>query len=578
METSYDAIVIGAGHNGLVSAAYLADIGQHVLVLERRPIVGGACVTEEFHPGFRVSSLAYFCGELRQEVIDGLELKKHGLELIVPDPNTFAMFRDGSHVRIWGDLDRMIDELNTFAPEDVEAFLTFGMQLKRFSDLLAPLVMREPPSLAELSAVFGDPSDKEMLLEFMTSPATDILNARFQSENLKGMMVFPATSSAFFSPDAPGTGLELVFNSCAELEGEFGVWGHVAGGMGAISEALRRAAEARGVTIETNQVVDEIVVASQRVTGVRLADGRTIDAPVVVSNADPYVTFTKLVPHGALQPGFRSRVDKMDFRGTMSRVHYAVSELPRYKGVTRAVPGPEHSPMTLLDFTYPNIRAAHQASLEGRLPDKLCLELATPSAIDPSLAPPGQHVVTVGVQYTPRHLAEGSWDDYRDAFEAKVRATMEEFAPGFSASVLGCQVITPLDLEREYSLTEGNIFHGTMQFGQWFESRPMVGAANYRAPVQGLYLCGAGTHPGGGVSGANGHNAAMAVRQDLVDSPTRAEWDRRVQYGTITPLHSGSAPRSLAERAWTRPRARSLMIWAARQRWSRTISQLVRSR
>jgi phytoene dehydrogenase-like protein len=574
---TYDVIVIGAGHNGLVAAAYMAGHGRRVLVLEARPSIGGACVTEEFHPGFRVSSLAYFCGELRPEVIDDLELKQHGLELIVPDPSTFAMFRDGSHLRLWGDLDRTIAELGTFAPDDVEAFLSFGMELKRFWDLISPTIMREPPTLAELAAIFSDPDDKRMFLEFMTGSATDILDARFKSDNLKGMMAFPATSSAHFGPDAPGTGLELIAHSCAELEGEFGVWGHVAGGMGALANALRRAAESRGVKVETGCPVDEILVSRRRVEGVRLADGSVYSAPVVVSNADPHITFTKLVPQSALPAPFHEQVAKIDFRGTMSRIHYAVSELPRYRGVTTEVPGPEHSPMTLLDFTLPNIRAAVSAYLEGRLPDKLSLELATPSAVDPSLAPAGQHVVTVGVQYTPRELAGQSWDDYRDEFELRVRDTMEEFAPGFSRSVLGCKVVTPLDLEREYHLTGGNIFHGAMLLGQWFDARPMVGCANYRTPVQGLYLCGAGTHPGGGVSGANGRNAAMAVRRDLADGPSRAEWDRRAATSS-TATERPRTRRPLAEQAWANPVARRMMIWAARQPWSRDITHRLRGR
>ncbi|MBS1881575.1 MAG: NAD(P)/FAD-dependent oxidoreductase [Actinobacteria bacterium] len=578
MEAAYDAIVIGGGHNGLVAAAYMAAEGRRVLVLEARPIVGGACITEEFHPGFRVSSLAYFCGELQQKVIDDLELKKHGLKLIVPDPSTFAMFRDGSHVLLWSDLDKMIAELRRFAPDDVEAFLAFGMELKRYWDLISPTTMREPPTLAELDAIFSDPDDRRMFLEFMTEPATDILNSRFESENLKGMMAFPATSSANFGTDAPGTGLELISNSCAELEGEFGVWGHVEGGMGAISEALRSAAESRGVTVQTDTAVAEILVSKGRVEGVRLADGSTRTAPVVLSNADPHVTFTKLVPEAALAESFRKQVKKIDFRGTMARVHYAVSELPRYAGVTTTAPGPEHSPMTLLDFTLPNIRKAVAAYEEGKLPDQLSLELATPSASDPTLAPEGKHVVTIGVQYTPFELAGQTWDDYRDEFEGRVRATMDEFAPGFSDSVLGCRVVTPLDLEREYHLTEGNIFHGAMLMSQWYNARPIVGCANYRTPVQGLYLCGAGTHPGGAVTGANGHNAAMAVRRDGADSPTRAEWDRRAATGDTAGAPRPGARRPVADRVWAHPAGRSVMVWAARQRWSRGITHRLRRR
>jgi phytoene dehydrogenase-like protein len=233
--------------------------------------------------------------------------------------------------------------------------------------------------------------------------------------------------------------------------------------------------------------------------------------------------------------------------------------------------------MTLLDFTLPNIRAAVAAYLRGELPDKLALELATPTAVDPTLAPAGQHVLTLGVQYTPFTLSGRSWDDYRDEFERRVRATLEEFAPGFSASVLGYRVITPLDLEREYSLTGGNIFHGSMVLGQWFAARPLVGCANYRTPIQGLYLCGAGTHPGGGVIGANGHNAAMAVRTDTANPPNRSEWHRRAA-GDNSVRSSTRRSGTALHRAWARPAGRAVMMWAARQRWSRRLTHTLRRR
>jgi len=575
MATDYDAIIIGAGHNGLVAASYLADAGQRVLVLEARSIIGGACVTEEIHPGFRASTLSYVCGELRQKIIDELELKKHGLELIVTDPATFAMYRDGSHLRLWSDIDRTIEELKTFAPNDVEAFLDFGMELKQYWDLIAPTVMREPPTFGELDAIFSDPDHKRMFKEFVTASADDILDARFESANLKGMFAFTASSSAHFSTDAPGTGLELIDHSCSELEGEFGVWGQVRGGMGAITDALQKAAEQRGVTIQTDSLVDEVVVANRRVTGVRLADGSTRNAPVVVSNADPHNTFTKLLPRDAVPESFHRQAARMDFRGTMGRVHYAVSELPRYRGVTTTTPGPEHLPLTLLDFTPDNIREAAIACQEGRMPEKLAVELLIPTAVEPSLAPEGKHIVSTGVQYTPFELADQTWDEFAPEFERRVRATMEEFCPGFSDSVIGYRIITPLDLERDYHLTQGNIFHGAMLLGQWFDARPMVGCANYRTPVQGLYLCGAGTHPGGGVSGANGHNAAMAIRRDIDDPPSRAEWNHRAAHNGIAAPQPMSR-RPLAERAWNNPRLRPLLMWAASKPWSRRLTQRMR--
>jgi phytoene dehydrogenase-like protein len=577
MADAYDAIVIGAGHNGLVAAAYMAEAGLKVHVLERRGIVGGACVTEEFHPGFRVSALAYFCGEFRSEIIDALELKKHGLKLIVPDPTTFAMFRDGTHVRLWRDLDRTIAELERFAPRDVEAFVGFGLELKRYSDLITPTLMREPPTLSELDRIFAAPDDKRLFWEFMTKPAADILDERFDSGNLKGLLAFMSVASQHIGPDSPESGVEFAAHSCAEIDGEFGVWGHIEGGMGALTQALKRAAELRGVSIETDTSVAEILVSNGKVEGVRLSDGSTRRAGIVVSNADPHVTFVKLLAPGALPAEFATRAKNIDFRGAMARVHYAVNELPRYKGVTTEVPGPEHVPMTLLDFTLPNIREAVAAYHRGELPEKLAIELATPSAVDPTLAPAGQHVLTLGVQYTPFALDGQSWDEYRGEFERRVRATLEEFAPGFSQSVLGYKVITPLDLEREYSLTGGNIFHGSMVLGQWFAARPLVGCANYRTPVQGLYLCGAGTHPGGGVIGANGHNAAMAVRTDVADPPSRPEWHRRAAGDSAG--RRGASPSGIAlQRAWAQPAGRAVMMWAARQRWSRRLTHTLRRR
>ena len=463
-----------------------------------------------------------------------------------------------------------------FAPNDVEAFLDFGMELKKYWDLIAPTLLREPPTFAELDAIFSDPDHKRMFKEFVTASAADILDARFESANLKGMFSFTAASSAHFPTDAPGTGLELIDHSCSELEGEFGVWGQVKGGMGAIAEALRKAAESRGVVIETDHKVDQVLVARRKVQGVRLADGSTRLSPIVVSNADPYNTFAKLLPQDAAPPSFHRQVQKMDFRGTMARVHYAVSELPRYRGVTTSAPGPEHYPLTLLDFTLTNIRDAAIACREGRLPEKLAVELLIPTVVDPSLAPPGQHIVSTGVQYTPFELADGSWDDFAEEFERRVRATMEEFAPGFSDSVIGYKIITPLDLEREYHLSQGNIFHGAMLLGQWFDARPMVGCANYRTPVQGLYLCGAGTHPGGGVSGANGHNAAMAILRDIADPPDRSEWDRRASASAAKGPTRATGGKPLTEWAWKNPRLRPLMVWGAGKSWTRRLTQRMR--
>jgi phytoene dehydrogenase-like protein len=520
--------------------------------------------------------LSYFLGEFRPEIIRDLRLKDLGLELIVPDPTTFGLFRDGTHVLLWRDLDRTIKELKSFAPRDVEAFLSFGLELKRYSDLITPTLMREPPTLTELDAIFAAPDDKRLFMDFMSKPAADYLNERFESENLKGLLAFMSVASQHIGPDAPGSGVEFAAHSCAEIDGEFGVWGHVKGGMGALSDALRVAAERRGAVVETGCTVEQIVATRSRVEGVQLADGSIRRCKYVVSNADPHVTFTKLAPRDALPAGFRDQAERIDFRGAMARVHYAVEELPRWKGVTSTSPGPEHVPLTLIDFTLPRIREAVTAYLQGRLPDLLALELATPSAVDPTLAPPGKHVVTIGVQYTPFKLATGSWDDYRDEFERRVRDTLDEFAPGFSKSILGHRVITPLDLEREYSLTGGNIFHGSMVFGQWFSARPLPGWGNYRAPIQGLYLCGAGTHPGGGVIGANGHNAAMAIRRDSGGQLSREEWLRRAHGDRVGGDSARRDGRSVVERAWSQPSTRALMMWAARQKWSRAVTRRLR--
>jgi phytoene dehydrogenase-like protein len=558
-----DIVVVGAGHNGLVAAAYLARAGHAVTVLERRGVIGGACVTEELLPGARFSSCAYVNSSLRPEIIRDLELERHGLDMYTTDVMNFVMGEDGAHFFVWPELDRTLEELERIGEKDTDRFIDFGVRFRRFAKLVQPFLLAEPPALSELIRKFEDAGEIELWHEFVTDSVSATLQKYFTHDLTRGLFTFFALVSVFAAPGDPGTAYGFSHHSWGEYKGEFGRFGFPRGGMGAISDAIAASARQAGATIQTGAEVDEIVVRGGRVAGVRV--GETIHAAdVVLSSADTKRTFLQLVTPSAVDPGTRDRVEALDFRGSMARVHLLVNELPAYAGLP-AGEGPQHRGFTLLGGTPAAYDRAWDAQRRGELADSYPIELIIPSVTDPTLAPAGLHTISTGIQQLPFDLAEGDWDSRKDEFTQTVIRSLARFAPNVPDSVIATYTITPLDLERDYGLTGGNIFQGAMSQNQLFASRPAPGIGGYRTPIPGLYLCGAATHPGGAVMGACGHNAAQAA---LVDLDSAA--------GTVrAPARwTGASRLDLVDRVASHPRLRRLRNWAMRQRALRGVISL----
>ena len=514
--STYDVIIVGGGHNGLVAANYLGRAGKKVLVVERRDIVGGACVTEEFFPGARFSSCSFVAGVLRPQIIADLELtSRFGLELYAPDPQGFALFDDASHIFIWQDVDKTLRQLEKISPDEAKGLLRFGTRLRRFGELTSHWTLDNPPMRSEMVALFEEAGEEELLNEFLFGSTRDLLSRYFKSPQIRGFYTFFGIVSIWGGPSTPGTGYLFGYHASGEFEGTFGRWAFPKGGMGAITGALANGARAHGAEILTGAPVAEIIVSGNRAQGVKLADGREFKAKVVMSNADPKRTLGGLVPEKALSSEFRGRVAGIDVRGSMARLHLLIDELPHYIGLPSAELGPQHRGHAILGGSEDRFEEAYTAMLRGVFPDQFPIEVIIQSATDPSLTPPGKHAMILGVQNLPFELAEGTWDSRKQEFQDRVLESLYKFAPNLRHHILGCHTITPLDLERTYGITGGNIFHVAMTIEHMFNNRPLPELSDYRTPIQGLYLCGAGTHPGGGVIGAPGHNAARVVIGDL---------------------------------------------------------------
>jgi phytoene dehydrogenase-like protein len=514
--SEYDVIVVGGGHNGLVAANYLGRAGKKVLVVERREIIGGACVTEEFFPGAKFSSCSFVVGVLRPQIIKDLELtSRFGLELYAPDPQGFALFDDGSHIFVWQDVDKTLKQLEKISPDEAKGLMKFGQRLRRFGDLTAHWTLDNPPMRSEMVALFEEAGEEELLNEFLFGSTRDLLSRYFKSPQIRGFYTFFGIVSIWGGPSTPGTGYLFGYHASGEFEKTFGRWAFPKGGMGSITGALARGVEAHGGKILTGAPVAEILVSGDEAQGVRLADGREFRAKAVMSNADPKRTLGKLVPAKALASEFRERVARIDVRGSMARLHLVIDELPQYLGFPNAEPGPQHRGHAILGGSEERFEEAYTAMLRGVFPKEFPLEVIIQSVTDPDLAPPGKHVLMLGVQNLPFELAEGDWDSRKQEFQDRVLESLYKYAPNLRKAVRDCHTITPLDLERTYGITGGNIFHVAMTIEHMFNNRPLPELSDYRTPLKGLYLCSAGTHPGGGVIGAPGHNAAQTVIDDL---------------------------------------------------------------
>lgn len=559
--TSYDAIVIGAGHNGLISANYLARAGKKVLVLESRNVVGGACTTEELIEGSRWSSCAFIAGLLRPEIVEELELEKYGLEMYQTEAMEVVIFEDGSHMFMWKDIDRTLRELEKFSKADAKSFLDFGLRVKQFATIITPFLMRPPTSRSEVLRAFEDAGAEDLFNEFVLSSTKDLLDRYFESEHIKGLFTFFGMISVWGGPSTPGTGYVYGHHSVGEFKGHLGQWGLVKGGMGGITLAMAAGAEAHGAEIRLSSPVKNVLVKQGKAYGVLLKSGEEVLAPIVLSNADPARSMLELLPRGTIKPALEKKVAQYDNRGSMARIHLLIDELPEYVGFEKG-PGPQHEAQQIMGASVENFERAWEAQRRGTLPDEFVIEAMIQSTTDATLAPKGQHTMTLGVQQLPFDLAGTTWDEMRDKFADDVLENLFRYAPNLRDHILDRVVITPLDLERDYGLTGGNIFHGAMFLEQLFGNRPAPELADYRTPVKGYYLCGSGTHPGGGVMGANGHNAAKVVLDDMAGRTSTA-------VATRSTSHRGVADRLMGTRA-----GRELGFRVARQPALRRVVRL----
>ncbi len=524
----FDVIIIGAGHNGLTAASYLARAGYSTLVLERREIVGGCCVTEEIAPGCRASTTSYIASMLRPEVIRDLSLAKCGLRMVPCDPALQVPFPDGQLVSWWANREKVVNELRKISPKDADTFVRVDDRLKKLARYLQPFFLEPPPeagttSFNEWSDLFRvgrrfhgiSRSEISELVSFLTGSLGEFLDRNYESEKVKTLFLANNVYGKHGGPYQPGTALGLLFHLLSGGEHEQqGFYGHVMGGMGSITSAMAKAAEAFGAEIRTNSPVRQIDSRNGRVRSVVLEDGSEIRARVVLSNADPKRTFLGLIPESDLQDDFLHAIRGIKMNGPCAKVNMVLGEEPRFTGTPSTFDAQQRSLFTLV----PSLEFAERCydiAKFGEIPEELWVDCVIASNADPSLAPPGKHVMTCFVQYVPYTLRQGTWDDNRQLLGDRVVKKIAEYAPNVPASIIARQVLTPLDLERTYGLTEGNIFHGDLTLEQLFFNRPVAGWSQYRTPIDGLYLCGAGAHPGGGVTGAPGHNCAQQVIRDL---------------------------------------------------------------
>jgi phytoene dehydrogenase-like protein len=526
-----DALIVGGGHNGLVCAAYLAGAGLKVTVLEQRSVVGGAAVTEEFHPGFRNSVAAYTVSLLNPKVIRDLELPKYGLRVVERKLSNFLPTEDGRYL-IVGE-GRTAAEVAKFSPKDAARLDEYGDRLGVVADVLRDLVLETPPNAIEGSWRMAMPEllraaqiggrlrklDMNMRRELLTLFATsagEYLDGWFESDPIKAAYGFDGIVGNYASPYTPGSAYVLLHHVFGEVNGKKGAWGHAIGGMGAITQAMAKSAQARGAVIRTSTPVREVIVEGDRAVGVITESGETLRAAAVISNLNPKLLYQKLIAPAALPAEFRDRISRWRCGSGTFRMNVALSELPDFTCLPGKAAADHHTAGIIIAPTLSYMEQAYFDARSSGWSRKPIVEVVIPSTLDDSLAPPGQHVASLFCQHVAPQLPNGeSWDTHRDTVADLMIETVNNYAPNFKAAVLGRQIKSPLDLERTFGLVGGDIFHGALTLDQMFSARPMLGYGNYRGPLQGLYMCGAGTHPGGGVTGAPGHNAAREILSDF---------------------------------------------------------------
>jgi phytoene dehydrogenase-like protein len=526
----HDVVIIGAGHNGLTCAAYLAMAGLGVKVVERRSVVGGAAVTHEFHPGFRNSAAAYTVSLLNPKIIADLRLYQQGLKIVERRAQNFLPTIDGRFLlAAEGQTERSIAK---FSRADAERYGAFNRGLEASADMLRELVLQAPPNLTRgasrkalteilKAARLGNrlrglsTENLQALFDLFTKSAADYLDAWFEGDLVKALFGFDAIVGNYASPHTPGTAYVLLHHAFGEVNGKKRAWGHAIGGMGAITQAMARAATSHGVEIETDAPVREVIIEKGCARGVVLADGRAIRAAAVAANVNPKLLYTAMVPDGMLDEGFRNRMRNWRCGSGTFRMNVALSKLPSFTALPGSEPADHHTSGIIMapSLAYMD-RAYCDARLSGVSREPI-IEMLIPSTLDDTLAPPGAHVASLFCQHVAPQLPDGrSWNDARESVADLMIETVDRYAPGFKASVIAREALSPLDLEQIFGLTGGDIFHGALSLDQLFWARPALGYADYRGPIPGLYHCGSGAHPGGGVTGAPGHNAARAIIAD----------------------------------------------------------------
>ena len=532
MGQHYDVIVIGGGHNGLVNAAYLAKAGKKVVVLERRHVLGGAAVTEEIVPGFLFSECSYVVSLLRPEIIRELDLPRHGLE-ILPLDGTFSPMPSGDYLWRVNDHAKSIRDIRRHSRLDAEAYDEFSKMMTPMCRFVKPILSMIPPDPTTLNPKdlkqlhflmqrFRELSSDERytLVQLMTMSSADFLDQWFETDVLKATMSASGIIGTFLGIRSPGTAYVLLHHYMGEIDGAFRSWGFSRGGTGAISNAIADAAREAGVEIRTKAPVGKILVKNGRACGVALQSGEELSANVVSSSVDPHLTFEKFLEPSELPGDFLEGVRRYKFRGSSGKVNLALDALPNFKSLPG--PGAHLRGAISISPSMDYMERAYDDAKYGHFSRKPYIDMVIPSLTDPSVAPPGKHVLSCFVQYAPYKLAEGTWDDQKKAFGDNVINTIAEYAPNIKDIIIDRQVLTPLDLEREFGLTQGNIFQGELSLEQLFFLRPVAGWAYYRTPIENLYMCGSATHPGGGIMGANGRIASQVILKNWKGGSSRS--------------------------------------------------------
>ncbi len=530
IQSRYDAIIVGGGHNGLITAAYLQKAGYKTLVLEKRYQVGGSCVTEETFAGYKVSTTSYVCSLMRPEIIADLELKKYGYEILERNPSSFSPFPDGRYMMFWKDQKKTCEEIAKFSKKDAAAYPLFEKKLEELSHFVNPLLTMVPPdptsgklrdilgSLKLLGKVKGIGTDLYEHLRVFSMSVADYLDLWFESDALKARMATDGVIGAWAGPYSPGTAYVLFHHVMGETDGKPGVWGYSRGGMGSITQAIAQSFLAAGGTILTDASVEQIMVKNGVAVGVALEDGREFSAAKVISNADPHRTFLGMLSESEkeLGDGFVDGIKGIRMRSGVIKINVALNGLPNFTALPGSTPGPQHRGTIHIAPDMAYMERAFEDAKKGIPSQNPVIEMTMASVVDNTVAPEGKHLMSMFIQYAPLKRTDGkSWDKAgKDEFAKRVFSIVNDYAPGFENLVDDFQVLSPLDLERDFSLTGGNIFHGEMSLDQMFFMRPLPKWANFRTPIKNLYMCGSGCHPGGGVMGAPGYIAAKIVKQD----------------------------------------------------------------